>query len=112
VVKVMVVVRRKEGLTREEFVDHWCARHPAYVGRLPGIRRYRQNLAIEHRKDWPFDGIAELWFDSVKDVAIAFDGPAATELFAHEDDFLGEVQWFIAEETDVPLAGPSPAGEG
>lgn len=99
----MVVIRRKDGLGREEFLNHWQRQHPPFVERLPGIRRYRQNVAVDHRTQWPFDGIAELWFDSIKDVAIAFDSPAATELFAHEDEFLGHVEWFIAEESDVPL---------
>lgn len=65
-VKVMVVVQRKLGLTREEFLAHWGEAHPAFVERLPGIRGYRQNVSIEHRTTWPFDGIAELYFDSVK----------------------------------------------
>lgn len=102
-VKVMVVIRRKDGISRDEFVREWCETHPAFVRRLPGIRGYRQNLAVEHRKPWPADGIAELRFDSVKDVAIAFDSRAARELFAHEDEFLGDVSWFIAEEIDVDV---------
>ena len=102
----MVVIRRKEGLSREEFLDHWQRLHPPFVERLPGIRYYRQNVAIEHRKQWPFDGIAEMSFDSVADVKTAFSSPAATELFAHEEEFLGHVEWFIAEESDVPLNVP------
>lgn len=99
----MVVLRRKEGLSREEFLDHWQRLHPLFVERLPGIRHYRQNVAIEHRKQWPFDGIAEMSFDTVADVRTAFSSPAATELFAHEDEFLGRIEWFIAEESNIPL---------
>lgn len=103
-VKVVVVIRRIEGMSREEFLRHWVDDHPAYVRRLPRIRGYRQSPAIEHRKPWPFDGMAELTFDSVSDVKQAFDSPAGRELFRHEEDFLGGVDWFIAEEAiDVPL---------
>ena len=102
--RVIVVTRRKAGMTREDFLKHWCEDHPVFVSRLPGVRKYMQSPAIEHRKEWPFDGMAELWFDSLADIARAFDGPEARDLFAHEEDFLADMSWFIAEEArDVPL---------
>jgi len=103
-VTVIVVIRRKSGMSREEFLRHWRDDHPAYVRRLPGIRGYRQSPAIEHRKTWPFDGMAELEFATVADVARAFESPEARELFAHEDEFLDGLEWFIADERiDVSL---------
>jgi len=103
--RVIVVIRKKVGMTREDFLEHWQVEHPEFVERLPGVRAYRQSAAIEHRKEWPFDGMAELFFDSVGDIARAFDGVAARELFAHEEDFLEDATWFIADQgRDVPLA--------
>ena len=102
--KVMVVITRKDDMSREEFLAHWREGHPEFVRRLPGVRRYSQNVAIDHRKAWPADGIAELWFDSLKDIAVAFDSPAAVELFAHEEEFIGDARWFIAEEFEIPLS--------
>ncbi|CAH0156710.1 EthD family reductase [Microbacterium sp. Bi121] len=103
--RVIVVIRRKVGMAREEFLEHWLADHPRFVERLPGVRAYRQSPAIEHRKEWPFDGMAELFFDSLGDIARAFDCVEARELFAHEEDFLEDATWFIADEgRDVPLA--------
>lgn len=102
-IKVVAVIRAREGLDREAFLHHWNVEHPAYVRRLPGVRRYRQNPAIEHRKDWPFSGMAELWFDSVADVKTAYAGPEAQELFEHEELFLESVQWFLAEEREISL---------
>lgn len=101
--KIVAVIRKRPELSREQFLHYWCEEHPAYVRRLPGIRAYRQNPAIEHRKDWPFDGMAEIWFDSVKDVAIAYAGPEAQELTRHEEHFLADMQWILAEEVDVGL---------
>jgi uncharacterized protein (TIGR02118 family) len=101
--KVMVVVSRKPGISREEFVRHWRELHPAFVRALPGVRGYRQNLAIEHRTEWPFDGIAELRFDSLKDIAVAFDGEAAKALFEHEHEFIGKMEWSIVEEAEIEL---------
>lgn len=104
-IKVVAVIKAKPDLSREEFLHRWNVEHPEYVRRLPGIRRYRQNPAIEHRKSWPFSGMAELWFDSVQDVKTAYAGSEARELFAHEDEFLLSVEWFLSEELDVSL-GP------
>ena len=108
--RVVVMIRRKPGMSREEFLRHWMQDHPAFVERLPGIRRYRQNAAIEHRTAWPFDGMAELFFESLGDIARAFDGVEAKALFAHEEDFLEDATWFIADEgNEVPLGA---AGKG
>lgn len=110
-VRVIVMIRRADEMSREDFLRHWCEDHPAFVCRLPGLQRYRQSPAIEHRKSWPYDGMAELWFASVGDVARAFDTEAAKELFAHEDGFLAETTWFIAEDAiDVPVTLETGAG--
>lgn len=105
--KIVAVIRKKSELTREEFLHRWNVEHPDYVRKLPGIRRYRQNPAIEHRKTWPFDGMAELWFDSVRDIAVAYSGEEAEALFQHEQQFLEMMDWFIVEEEEVELGDPA-----
>lgn len=105
-IKIVAMLRKKPELSREQFLAYWNGEHPEYVRRLPGLRRYRQNPAISHHKDWPFDGMAELWFDSVKDVAIAYAGPEAEAVFRHEKDFLEDMQWILAEECEIDLAEP------
>lgn len=102
-IKIVAVIRKKPGMSREEFQRHWNEDHPAYVRRLPGIRRYRQNPAVEHRAEWPFDGMAELWFDSIRAVKEAYAGEEGTALFEHEQLFLDDMQWFIAEEKEIAL---------
>ena len=103
-VKIVALIRKKEGLSDAEFLDHWRNGHPAYVRDLSGITRYRQNPAIAHHTKWPFDGMAELWFPSVKAVAQAFSSPEADRLREHEEEFIGHLEWFIAEEVDVDLS--------
>ncbi|GAA4524038.1 MULTISPECIES: EthD family reductase [Nonomuraea] len=106
-IKVVAVIRRKPGLSREEFLRFWQEEHPALVLALPGLRGYRQNPAVEHRKQWPWDGSAELWFDDVRAVKAAFDSPEAGPLRAHEEHFIEALEWFLASETEV--LPPSPA---
>ncbi|AMB39047.1 EthD family reductase [Arthrobacter sp. TES] len=102
-IKVVAVLKAKEGVSRDEFLYKWNVEHPVLVRKLPGLRRYRQNPAIEHRKEWPFNGMAELWFDSVAGVKIAYSGEEARKLFEHEHEFLADMQWFLAEEVEVDL---------
>jgi uncharacterized protein (TIGR02118 family) len=98
-VKFVAVVRRKEGLSFEEFRRLWCEEHPPLVMAMPGVRRYAQNLA--HRggtREWPMDGIAEVWFDDKQAVGAAFGSEAGRAANAHQDLFAGDVSWFLAEE--------------
>lgn len=110
-IKIVAIVRKKPHLSREQFLQQWYEEHPVFVRKLPRIKRYRQNPSIEHKKEWPFDGMAELWFDSVKDVAIAYAGPEAEALRDHEEHFLADMQWSIVEERpiDLPSDVPDPS---
>lgn len=106
-VKVVAIIHAKPGLDRDEFLQKWNVEHPAFVRRLPGLRRYRQNPAIAHHTEWFADGMAELWFDSVRDVKLAYAGEEAAALFEHEQEFLERVEWFLADEHEIDLA-PAP----
>lgn len=106
--KIVAIVQKKDGISHEEFLRRWQNDHPVYVRRLTGIRRYVQSPAIVHRSPWPADGIAELWFDSLRAIAIAFESAAADERREHEELFIGNTSWFVATETEVPVP-PDPA---
>ncbi|MDR2254418.1 MAG: EthD family reductase [Arthrobacter sp.] len=101
--KIVAVVKKRDDLSREEFLHEWHEVHPRLVRALPGLRQYRQNPSIEHHSAWPFDGIAELFFDSKAAIAAAYAGPEAKALFEHEERFLGEVTWSITQEREIEL---------
>lgn len=106
-IKVIAVLNRKVGTTREQFEHEWAVVHPPLVAELPGLRRYLQHPAVTHKdREWPHDGVAELYFDTMKDVAVAFASDAAGPLFAHEDEFLEIMQWFLVDTDQIrePLA--------
>lgn len=100
-IKVVAVIRRRADMDRAEFLRFWQEEHPPLVLRLPGIRGYRQNVAIEHHTSWPWDGCAELWFDDVGAVRDAFASSEAEPLRAHEEHFIGDIDWFLASEIVV-----------
>jgi uncharacterized protein (TIGR02118 family) len=63
-VKVVTFLKRRPDLSVEAFQEYWRARHPAFVTRLPGVRRYVQSHALPstyQRGEPAYDGIAEVW---------------------------------------------------
>jgi uncharacterized protein (TIGR02118 family) len=105
-IKLVFTLRRSEGMTREEFQRYWREEHAALVQRhaeILHIRRYAQvHLRETHldeaisapRGSQPrfYDGIAELWWDSLEDLTAALttkEGQAAAqELLADEQRFI------------------------
>jgi uncharacterized protein (TIGR02118 family) len=67
--KVMVGLVRREDMSREDFRRWWIDEHAPLARTLPGVRRIRFNVLDD---DAPFDGIAELWFDSAEDADAAY----------------------------------------
>ncbi|SQD97738.1 MULTISPECIES: EthD family reductase [unclassified Parafrankia] len=99
--KIIALIKRKQSLTREEFLYFWQAEHPPLVWALPGLRRYVQNPSLPASRTWAYDGAAELWFDSKRDVATAFASEAAEPLVAHERLFIDDIVWFLVDEVEV-----------
>jgi uncharacterized protein (TIGR02118 family) len=73
-IKVIVAIVRKPGLSPKEFHTHWRTHHAQLVVGSDVtkryIRRYIQahTASSEYANGEPaFDGMAELWFDSIED---------------------------------------------
>lgn len=97
--KFVAVVQRKKNVDFEEFRRLWCEEHPQLVLKMPGVRRYQQNLAYQGgSRDWGIDGIAEVWFDDHDAMRAAFASPEGAAANDHQELFAGEVRWFLAEE--------------
>ena len=61
-IKLSYCLRRKPGLSRDEFGRYWHDVHGPIGWRIPGLRRLVQVHTVE---DGGYDGIAELWFDDL-----------------------------------------------
>lgn len=62
--KVVFLIKRKAGVSREDFLKHWTGHHREMAMGLPGIRHYTQRHLTSMPNMADFDGIAELTFDS------------------------------------------------
>lgn len=115
--KLTFCLRRKAGMSREEFLAYWKNDHGRRVaGHLAamGCRRYVQVRALDGRLaaavagsrggPAPFDGVAELWFDDLASFAehgrADAGRAAAKDLYDDEQTFidLANSVIFLSEE--------------
>jgi uncharacterized protein (TIGR02118 family) len=64
--KVIFILQRKPGTTREQCLDYWAGeQHVSIVSKIPGLKRWVQNhVASAPAEPAACDGVGELWFDS------------------------------------------------
>lgn len=97
-VRRIALVRRKEGLTPEEFWAHYNGPHAAIVRRMPGLRRLKLSRPIGPQAG-QWDAVGELWFDSAEAVEHAFTDPEIAALLrADRPLFLGASEVVVVEE--------------
>lgn len=98
-VKRLGILRRKDGLSHEAFVDHWLNTHAALCVKLPGLRRYCVNLVDRARfPHFDYDGFSELWFDSEADLEAALRSPEGQTLLADLPHFAKDVSPIVTHE--------------
>jgi uncharacterized protein (TIGR02118 family) len=101
VIKVVMAIRRRDDVSPEEFHRYWREEHgPLARGLLEplNVRRYVQThtvdtdlnaqLAAARGTVAAFDGVAELWWDSLDDLVAAFgseEGQRANAALAEDE---------------------------
>ena len=71
-IKVMSLLKRKDGMPLAEFRTWATQEHPKLGMQLQGIRAYRMNVVRDDTPDMPFDAVSEYWFDSKEALDAAF----------------------------------------
>lgn len=95
--KIVALVEKRADLSWDEFVAYWEREHVKPIRKVPGLRRYTIAPAIKP-EEAPYDGIAELYFDSTDDIRAAFPPEVLEEVQADEDEFLASVETFVVAE--------------
>jgi uncharacterized protein (TIGR02118 family) len=118
VIKSVLVFSRRADFPAEDFSKRWLEDHGALVrkhAKALRIRRYIQSHRLQSDKlgefngprGWPqskFDGLAEVWLDSIEDFHAALASPegqaASQELARDEAEFIdpSSVQMFLSVE--------------
>lgn len=103
-IKRVSLVARKDGMTIEQFERHWTGPHIGIVRQMKRLRGIRLNLIqdVDGVREW--DGIGELWFDTIEDAREAFASePVRSLLVEDRAKFLGRSQvYYVMENTVVP----------
>ena len=121
-VKLVFCLRRLPHLSREEFQRYWRERHAPLVresAKALGIRRYVQvhtlpddlHAALGASRGAPeaYDGVAELWFDSLEALAAAGATPegkaAGRRLVEDERTFIDLARSPVLIAEEHPIVG-------
>ena len=111
-VKYIICAKHKAGMTHEEFAAYWRIHHGAVVRSvlefLRHVRKYVQCHLVPGAAPLgaagDYDGVAELWFDSVEELERAFTEPRYLEVIRPDElKFvdLGKCLSFLTEEVPV-----------
>jgi uncharacterized protein (TIGR02118 family) len=72
--KLIIVAKRKSGMSMDEFREYYEKRHAVLVQKItPMMRRYRRNYltplssALADAENAPYDCVTEAWFDTEAD---------------------------------------------
>ncbi|NKB60995.1 MAG: EthD family reductase [Gammaproteobacteria bacterium] len=73
--KVVILLKRKETMSFDDFAKWWLDDHAPLARTLPGLRRAVFNLVNtgDDQEDRQYDGISELWFDTQSDFTHAYE---------------------------------------
>src|SRR5438445_10590524 len=108
-VKLVAFLKRRPGISKEEFARRWVHEHTKLSRQLPGLRGYRINIATprqpEGSGDEPiYDGTAEMWWESVEAMEAAFVNDIGDIAGSDADEFAEEQLYRIAP-TRVVIRG-------
>ena len=112
-VKSVVFFKRKAGMGVSEFQEYWRTRHPEVVLKLPGVRRYVQSHtrpSIYRKREPVYDGIAEIWNDSLDALRAMMRDPHYQAVKADEAQFIDEASMAgLVTREHVIVDGPAAA---
>ncbi|MDZ4766229.1 MAG: EthD family reductase [Chloroflexota bacterium] len=99
-IKMIAFVKRKAGLSREEFTRLWVEEHTK-LSTILGMKGYRINIALEPQPggdEPPYDGTAEIWWDDVATMQTALASPENVIAAADVARFAEVLQFVYTEE--------------
>ena len=93
-VKVMPLLKRKPGLSNEEFNRRWLEEHTKISSKLPWLWKYIINMALKRQPEGDlvdgepiYDGTAELYWDSVESMENSLASQIGKKAGADADSF-------------------------
>lgn len=102
-IKLIALLKAAPGMSRQEFERRWIDDHAPLTLRFPNLKGYRINVAIDDYQEiegeLPYDGTAELWWDSLEEMREDFASPEAETAVADADQFTVVRTHIFTQET-------------
>ncbi len=119
-IKLTYCLHRLPGMTRETFQKYWIEKHAPLVRNHAETIRLMKYIQVhtfldpalssalqqERGAPDPYDGVAELWWENMEELALAYSTPegqnVTLELYEDEKKFIDHTRspvWFAEEHT-------------
>lgn len=99
-IKLICLINRPDGMSATAFRQWWLGHHAHLAMQLPGLRRYTIST-VQDDATAPFDGVAELWFDSKSAMEAAFTSNIGIQVAREDRDMIGKRIALTAEEHTI-----------
>jgi uncharacterized protein (TIGR02118 family) len=90
-IKLIALLKSKPEMSREEFKKRWVDQHAPMPAKWKNIKGYTINIAIDEyqeiKGDLPYNGTAELYWDSLEEMQEDFATAEAKAAGADADEF-------------------------
>jgi uncharacterized protein (TIGR02118 family) len=108
-VKYVGLLSRKDNMSRDDFQSYWLEKHVPLALETPGLRGYRacpaicsangDSLTMQTREAPQYDGVVEMWFDSVEAFDQSFRDPFWDQLRTdyYQNFAMNRVQLIVEE---------------
>ena len=110
-IKLVYCITRRPDLSPDEFSRYWRHVHGPIGAAIPGVKRLVQSQRLEVPGDrrGDFDGMVELWFDSIEALLRARQSEEWRRSTDDEKNFIDHsmVAYFVSEEREMPISGTS-----
>jgi uncharacterized protein (TIGR02118 family) len=99
-VKIMILLKRQEHLSFQEFENWWLGQHKEMAAQMPKLKRACFNLT-QGEQDLLYDGVSELWFDSISDFEAAYQSEIGKKVAADSLAHVSRRDRLIVEEHNI-----------
>ena len=91
-VKAIIFMKRRKDLTREQFKEYWLTQHVNLEkenAEKNWVRKIVASIALDDESlpEPPWDGMVELYFDSIEDMKKDVQGEQRKIMWADEENF-------------------------
>jgi len=100
--KLIILLRKKDILTDQEFVKYWLETHAPLAKTMPGLRKYVVNVVKRPpNRDPDYHGVVELWFDDADGMKRAFASPEGLVTQKDTEKFASKLTTLYIDEHTV-----------